>query len=179
MMGCGVGKSGSPTSMWMMSRPWASSSRARRSSSMTWKGWMSAMRRAGWKAMAILRDAGAGKAKKRRPQPTLFAGAGGRAGAGSDRQGQFEQLALEHQLTGQAILQLVEPFLVQFQFLLPGVGVDLGQGLELGLGDVRAAPVDVLELGHPAQRGFLGADAALDAIHDPLQHAHVLAETRP
>jgi len=35
MTGCGVTKSGSPISMWMMERPAASSSRARASSAMT------------------------------------------------------------------------------------------------------------------------------------------------
>ena len=64
--------------------------------------------------------------------------------------------------------QLVEPFLVAGQFGLPGFGIDLGQRLEFGLGDVEAGPVDVFVRGIQPAR-FPWRDTAADAVDDPLR----------
>src|SRR4030065_2193337 len=85
-----------------------------------------------------------------------------------------EELALEHQLLRQALLQLVEQFAVQVQLLLPHLRVDASEFLELRLADlIQAAPVEIFEARHPAKRCLLRADAALDAIHAPFRHAEL------
>ncbi len=47
------------------------------------------------------------------------------------------------------------------------------------LREVQAGPVEILEAGHPPDPGLLRQGAAADAVDDPLQHAHVLAEAGP
>src|SRR5574340_1685092 len=106
------------------------------------------------------------------------------ARAGLPRRGlvderQPEQLGLAKELARQAILQLVEPLGMQGEFVFPGRGVHARQRLEFFAAYLQPRPVDVFEARHPAQRRFLGAGAALDAVDDPPQYAHVLAEARP
>ena len=46
------------------------------------------------------------------------------------------------------------------------------------LREVEAAPLDVLVTRHPADRRLLAHGPPAGAVDDPLQHPHVLAETR-
>src|SRR5574343_2113068 len=169
-IGSGVGKSGSPTSMWMMSRPSASSWRARVSSSTTWKGLISARRRAG-RYMRFSKTNGHPQVAVRLSLKCCLRGV--------LEDAHFEQFALQHEFARHLFAHLVEPLLVASQFGLPGICIDAGQRFEIILVDFQAIPVQVFELRHPAEDGFLGGDGALAALNDPLQDAHVVAEARP
>src|SRR6202022_4398817 len=47
------------------------------------------------------------------------------------------------------------------------------------LAQVEALPFYVFVVGIPAYRRFLGLGTTVHPIHNPLEHAHVVAETRP
>src|SRR6266581_9690921 len=44
---------------------------------------------------------------------------------------------------------------------------------------IQTMPLDVFVPGHPSNWSFLSQAAAMRAIDDPLQHAHIFAEARP
>ncbi len=76
------------------------------------------------------------------------------------------------------IVELDEQLFVPDHFLLPGGFVEMLQLVELLLREVEAVPMDVLVARHPADGRFAAQRAAVGAIDDPLQHAHVLADSR-
>ena len=53
------------------------------------------------------------------------------------------------------------------------------QLFELLAREIEPLPLDVLVVRHPADRRFLADAAAVGAVDDPLEHAHVFAEARP
>src|SRR5206468_8828084 len=46
-------------------------------------------------------------------------------------------------------------------------------------GERKPGPIDVPVVRHEAERGVRGAGLAATTVKDPLEHAHVLTETRP
>src|SRR5882672_1185311 len=81
----------------------------------------------------------------------------------------------------QALAKLGEKLVVRGEFVFPGRGVDPG---EFGVPRCRELfqprPIEVLVARHQAKRCFLhAARAPPGPVDDPLQHAHVLAESRP
>ena len=68
---------------------------------------------------------------------------------------------------------------VGLEFLFPGGLVDAGDGLELLGAEGQAGPVQFAVGRSDAEHGLLALGLAFDAVDHPLQHAHVLAVTRP
>src|SRR6267378_5653237 len=80
----------------------------------------------------------------------------------------------------QALAKLGEKLVVRGEFVFPGRDVDPG---ELGVLRRRELfqprPIKVLVARHQAKRCFHALRAPLRPLDDPLQHAHVLGESRP
>src|SRR6202158_6377899 len=55
----------------------------------------------------------------------------------------------------------------------------MGQGCEMSLIHIQAAPIDIVISGHPPHGGLRGSETAASALHDPFQNAHVVAKSRP
>src|SRR3990170_6448014 len=88
--------------------------------------------------------------------------------------------AASRQRGRQAAAQLLQQLVVREHFLVPGGLVDARDLLvPLARELLQAAPIEVLEPRHDAERGVDAAGAALAAPDDPLQHAHVLAKAGP
>ncbi len=51
--------------------------------------------------------------------------------------------------------------------------------MEGGLREVHAGPLDVLVAGHPADGALDGKAPAVNAVDDPFEHPHVVAESGP
>ena len=80
-------------------------------------------------------------------------------------------------------MEVDEEFFVADDLSLPGCAIDLLElvegGAELGFGEVESGPLDVVEVGGPADRRLPGAHPAMDAVDDPLEDAHVLCVAGP
>ena len=91
-----------------------------------------------------------------------------------------EQFALEDQFLGQAGVELHEQLILHQDFAPPFVFVNRLDLLEPLGGEVRqAGQIEAVGAGHPAEGGFLRIGAAVAAVHDPFEDAHVLAEAGP
>src|SRR5437764_498366 len=90
-----------------------------------------------------------------------------------------EELMFEAQRLRHALAQLLEPFRLRLELVLPGCEVNFGQRPEGRLAHAHASPVDVLMSRHPSERRFHGTCATANTLDDPLEHAHVFAEPRP
>ena len=90
-----------------------------------------------------------------------------------------QQFALVDHLRRQVVVQVDEQFLVAEDFLAPRGAVHFLHLLEILAREVESRPFHVVEVGRPADGRLLAAYATVHAIHDPLEHAHVLAEARP
>src|ERR1044071_4482373 len=64
-------------------------------------------------------------------------------------------------------------------FFLPAFAIYGHELIEFFRIKVQTTPVDVLIAGHPAERTLDRITAAMNAIDNPLQHAHIFAESRP
>src|SRR6266498_1845021 len=64
-------------------------------------------------------------------------------------------------------------------FLPPIVADKRLQFIKFVFRKIQTLPLDVFVPGHPSNRSFLSQRAAVRAIDDPLQHAHIFAEARP
>src|ERR1051325_8580208 len=64
-------------------------------------------------------------------------------------------------------------------FLAPGATIEGLQLFKLFFGKIKTAPLNVLVMGHPADWCFLRQGATASAVHNPFQHAHVLAKAGP
>ena len=62
-----------------------------------------------------------------------------------------------------------EELLVTHDLVLPLLAVDLLEGVEGGAGEIEAIPVDVFEVGCPADGRFLSTDAAAHTVDDPFR----------
>ena len=71
-----------------------------------------------------------------------------------------------------------EELLVAHDLLLPWARSTGWSWSKVCAGECQAVPVDVLEVGGPADGGLLALGAAADPVDDPLQDAHVLASSR-
>src|SRR5690606_28414848 len=90
-----------------------------------------------------------------------------------------QQLALVDHLFRQVRVQYQEQLLVLDDFAPPLRRVECLHLLERLLRIVQSAPVDVLIARHPAECRLERRYASPDAIHDPPQDAHVVAEAGP
>src|SRR5215813_6790900 len=87
-----------------------------------------------------------------------------------------DQLADEQQLLRQPVIQLHEQLLVREQLLLPGAAINRHQLVELLAREaLHPAPVQVFVTRHPADRALDADRAAMCALDNPLQDAHILA----
>src|SRR5580698_3719966 len=76
-------------------------------------------------------------------------------------------------------MQIEEQFLVLNDFAPPLTAIEGLQFVELLAREVETGPLDLVVIRHPADGCFLRGGAAVRAIDNPLQHAHILAEARP
>src|ERR1039458_638384 len=90
-----------------------------------------------------------------------------------------QQFPLVDHLRGQMIVQVDKELFVSHHFFVPCLPVDGLQFVEALLGIVEPSPIDIFIGGQPADRRFLGQGTAANAVYDPLQHANVIAESRP
>src|SRR6185312_2222343 len=89
-------------------------------------------------------------------------------------------LALFLELAGKVAPEATEQFLLLDCLASRFGGIDRHDLGEAVLGERQARPVEVLVLRHKAERALDRLlRAAMDAIDDPLQHAHIVAEARP
>src|ERR1700738_1955298 len=105
---------------------------------------------------------------------------GGRfRGGGLVLQTADEEFPLVDHLGWEVVVEEEEEFLVAHDFLLPLGAVDGLEGVPGRAREGEAIPIDVFEVGGPADWGFFALGAAADAVHDPLEDAHVFAVSRP
>src|SRR6478736_6591035 len=62
---------------------------------------------------------------------------------------------------------------------LPCLVVNALNLIEIAARELETFPIHVFVLWLPAERRFLSQRATTNAIDDPLQHAHILSESRP
>ncbi len=87
-------------------------------------------------------------------------------------------MQVEH--LGQARTQRLEELADRVELGLPLVEVDVRRLVVLlTCGMSSPGRVEVARLGHPAEGRLLPADPEARAVHDPLEHAHVVAVARP
>src|ERR1039458_3267778 len=77
------------------------------------------------------------------------------------------------------IEQVDEQSLVCHDFLAPCFSIDLHELIEILTRKVKPAPVDVFVTRYPPDRRLASVGPSFHAIHDPLQHPHVLTEAGP
>src|SRR2546426_12651619 len=95
-------------------------------------------------------------------------------------QGTSERLTPRGKLTRQATSQQLQQFILQLQFPLPLPAVDRAHALELVAAEAfQTLPIQILEIWDLADGCFNRIASALTALHNPLEHSHVLAVPRP
>src|SRR3989449_7870043 len=95
-------------------------------------------------------------------------------------QGTSERLTPRGKLTRQATSQQLQQFILQLQFPLPLPAVDRAPALELVAAEAfQTLPIQILEIWDLADGCFNRIAFTLTALHDPLQHSHVFAVSRP
>src|ERR1700738_3122692 len=98
---------------------------------------------------------------------------GGRfLGVGLVLQTADEEFPLVDHLGWEVVVEEEEEFLVAHDLLLPLGAVDGLEGVPGRAREVEAIPIDVFEVGGPADGGFFALGAAADAVDDTLEAAH-------
>src|SRR5688500_13138725 len=77
------------------------------------------------------------------------------------------------------IMKVDKQLFMPDQFLLPRSPVNCLKLLEIFAGKIEAAPIDGFIVGRPADRRLLALRAPANAVDDPFQDPHILAEARP
>src|SRR5439155_26547242 len=95
-------------------------------------------------------------------------------------QGTSECFTPRGKLTRQAASQQLQQFILQLQFPPPLPAVDRAHALELVAAEAfQTLPIQILEIWDLADGCFDRIAFTLTALHDPLQHSHVFAVSRP
>src|SRR3979490_712401 len=95
-------------------------------------------------------------------------------------QGTSERLTPCGRRTRQAASQQLQQFILQFQFPLPLPAVDRAHTLELVAAEAfQTLPIQILEIWALADVSLTRIAPPLTALHDPLQHSHIFAVSRP
>ena len=90
-----------------------------------------------------------------------------------------EEFALVDHLGRQMIVEVDEELFVADDLSAPELAVDGLQLLKLLTREFEAFPMDVFVVRSPADGGLVAECAAMGAIDNPFENAHVLAETGP
>src|SRR5512143_2203802 len=95
------------------------------------------------------------------------------------RQARRERSARLFKLWRQMRIQLAEQLCVRRDLLAPVRHIDCSDLLVAVAGEVKAVPFEVIVARRDTEEMLRSLGPTLDAIDDPLQHAHVLAESGP
>src|SRR5215470_9682796 len=96
------------------------------------------------------------------------------------RQRQSDRFAAKLKLARQVLTELFEQLIVERELVPPLIVSNRRNGCEvLGRHFLGPRPINVVVRWDPPDRGLHGARPTLAALHDPLQHSHVLTEPRP
>src|SRR5439155_3779438 len=121
--------------------------------------------------------------RARRKRACRVACCGGRVLAATRLSGELlvHPAAARFQCLRQMLTELAEELVVRLELFLPCGSIDARELCVLRRRHLllETGPGEIFEARHDAKRSLDALRAALAALRDPLQHAHVLAEARP